>query len=284
MRNFEHFFRKWRHVLVIILLVLVIVHLRSPENFPLTEGYTFPWLDFGVHFVGALFLWELQIWNIRSIYIKGLFENGFSMQLLWRVLLLNMGLFALFYLIYAPFVTVVVYGRPFGLYPFFVGLILSVVLALVINGIYLSVELYNYWQEARPEPNQQQEAVPETAAKAPHRTTLLLQLGKEQVQVPVNQLAYFYSENKITFAVYTSGRRVATAYTLAELEPLLPPHDFFKISRQVIAHRQAILSVKKDTNFKLLLTLQAEGQPNRTETVSRYKAAEFKEWFNPSGR
>ncbi|MBC5992001.1 LytR/AlgR family response regulator transcription factor [Pontibacter cellulosilyticus] len=281
MHNYQLYFSNWRHLLVLTLLVLVLVHLISPANFPFIENYNFPWRDFAVHFIGTLILWELQMWTIRNVYKKGLFENGFSMQLLLKVLGINMGIFALLYLCYAPFVTVVVYGRPISLYALLVGLLLSVVLALVINGIYLSLELYNYWQERQAAPTQPQEQA--TAEATPPKDTLVLQAGKEQVQVPVQQLAYFYSENKITFAVFTTGRRMATNYTLSELEPLLPPQDFFKISRQVISHRQAIQSVKKDVNFKLLLTLQAEGQPPRTETVSRYKAAEFKDWFTLNG-
>ena len=278
MHNLYHHFRKWRHVLVLALLVLVVVHLRTAQNFPFNAGYTFPWRDFLVSFAGSLFLWELQFWNIRRIYKKGLFEHGFSISLVWKVLALNLGSTILFYLCYVPFVTVVIYRQPLSFYSLSVGLILSLAMALVINGVYLSLELYAYWQEGLHKPALQPGV--SVSEKPKHSSVLLLQAGKEQVQVPLNQLAYFYSENKIVFAVFTSGRRMATNYTLNEVESLLPPRDFFKVSRQVIAHRQAIHSVKKDTNFKLLLTLQAQGHLARTETVSRYKAAEFKEWFN----
>lgn len=278
MHNLSYYSRKWRHVLVLALLVLVIVHLRTPQNFPFNAGYTFPWRDFLVSFAGSLFLWELQFWNIRRIYKKGLYEHGFRVQLVWKVLALNLGSTILFYLCYAPFVTVVIFRQSLSLYSLLVGLILSLAMALVINGVYLALELYTYWQEGLLKPALQPGVADQE--RPVHKSVLLLQAGKEQVQMPVNQLAYFFSENKIVFAVFASGRRMATNYTLNEVESMLPPLDFFKVSRQVITHRQAIHSVKKDTNFKLLVTLQAQGLPARTETVSRYKAAEFKEWFN----
>ncbi|MBF8962677.1 LytTR family transcriptional regulator DNA-binding domain-containing protein [Pontibacter sp. FD36] len=103
--------------------------------------------------------------------------------------------------------------------------------------------------------------------------------GNEELQLPYREIAYFYTEQKVVFAMTRVGRRLITQYTLAELEELLNPAFFFKISRQVIAHKQSIKSVRKDANYKLLVLLEAKGQPVKEETISRYKAAEFREWF-----
>lgn len=272
------------YILIIALLVLVLVHLRSGEHLPFSSGYTFPLQDFLVHFLGTLFLWEIQIWNFKHFYERKLYEQGFSLQLVWQVLAVNISFTAFFYAVFAPSVTVWVYRVPFSGYAFLIGLLLSLLFSLLINMVFLSLQVYRYWQfKSQQEPGShfKTPAGAESTAeeKAYSSDHVYIKTGNEELQLPYREIAYFYTEQKVVFAMTRTGRRLITQYTLAELEALLNPAVFFKISRQIIAHRQAIRSVRKDANYKLLVQLQLEGQAVKEETISRYKASEFREWF-----
>ncbi|WP_299702059.1 LytTR family DNA-binding domain-containing protein [uncultured Pontibacter sp.] len=285
MNNSRRFLSGRGYILLIAVLVLVVVHLRSKENLPFSPSYTFPLQDFLVHFLGTLFLWEIQIWNFKHLYERKLYEEGFSLKLVWQVLAVNIAFTAFFYAVFAPSVTVWVYRVPFSGYAFLIGLLLSLLFSLLINMVFLSLQVYRYWQFKSQHVPPVSMAAPADAAQAPPEETgysqnrVYIKTGNEELQLPYQEIAYFYSEQKVVFAMTRTGRRLITQYTLAELEGLLDPAVFFKISRQIIAHRQAIRSVRKDANYKLLVELQLEGKPVKVETVSRYKAAEFREWF-----
>lgn len=268
------------HVLIIAFLVLVVVHLRSREHLPFNTGYSFPLQDFLVHFLGTLFLWEIQIWNFKHLYERKLYEQGFSLKLVWQVLAANISFTALFYTVFAPSVTVWVYRAPFSMYAFLVGLLLSLLISLLINMVYLSLQVYKYWKFKSQQPSASLIATPVAApGGGPVLNHVYIKTGNEELQLPYQEIAYFYTEQKIVFAITRAGRRLITQYTLAELETLLSPMIFFKISRQIIAHRQAVKSVRKEANYKLQVQLEVNGQPVKEETISRYRAAEFREWF-----
>lgn len=266
-----------KHIVIVALISLVIVHLRSREIFSFPAGYIFPLKDFLVHFLGTLFLWEIQFWNFRHVYERKLYERGFSLKLVWQVLAVNLAISALFYTVFAPSVIVWVYKVPFTLYGFVIGLLLSLVFALVVNLFFLGMQVYRYWQ-SRSE--QDALVLTETSQATNHFPDhIYLKTGNEELQLHFKDIAYFYTEQKVVFVITSAGKRLLTQYTLAELESLLNPRCFFKISRQTITHRQAIRSIRKDVNYKLLVQLEVNGKIVKEETVSRYKAAEFREWF-----
>ncbi|MBF8962676.1 hypothetical protein I0P70_05405 [Pontibacter sp. FD36] len=131
--HIRRFLSRRVYVLIIAVLVLGVVHLRSSENLPFGPDYVFPLQDFLVHFLGTLFLWEIQIWNFKHLYERKLYEEGFSLRLIWQVLAINMSFTALFYTVFAPSVTVWIYKVPFSVYAFVVGLLLSLLFSLLIN-------------------------------------------------------------------------------------------------------------------------------------------------------
>jgi DNA-binding LytR/AlgR family response regulator len=94
----------------------------------------------------------------------------------------------------------------------------------------------------------------------------------------MTQVAYFYSENKLTHLVTGEGKVYVVEPTLEELEKQLDPQQFFRVSRQIITSTWAISSIHKYFNGKLKITLS----PATAEAVviSREKALRFREWLD----
>jgi two-component system LytT family response regulator len=111
-----------------------------------------------------------------------------------------------------------------------------------------------------------------------YRTRILVEHRDKYLRLDVEQVAYFYSENKLTHLVTGEGKVHVVDPTLEELEKQLHPRQFFRVSRQLITSARAIGSIHKYFNGKLKITLR----PPAVEEVvlSREKAQRFREWLD----
>jgi DNA-binding LytR/AlgR family response regulator len=97
-------------------------------------------------------------------------------------------------------------------------------------------------------------------------------------KVDVSDIAYFYSENNITFAVLFNGKEHVIDYTLEKLENQLDPEIFFRANRSAIL---SVKSIKKFENYfggKLVVKLITPFK--KSITISRLKASLFKQWLD----
>ena len=104
----------------------------------------------------------------------------------------------------------------------------------------------------------------------------LIRTGPNLKTVNLIDVAYFYTENKITFLTNQEGKRFAIDYSLEKLEEDLDQEEFFRINRQFIIRADAIskmITVSK-SRVKLLL------EPCSLETiVSTDRSGKFKKWL-----
>jgi DNA-binding LytR/AlgR family response regulator len=112
----------------------------------------------------------------------------------------------------------------------------------------------------------------------PWRQRLLGRKGGGVVHVlPVAQVAYLVSVDKLAFAVTGDGSRYLLDGTLAELAAELDPARFFRASRQVLVAAVAIARYGPAGKGRLRLDLQP---PLAGELlVSQERAADFKHWL-----
>ena len=113
-----------------------------------------------------------------------------------------------------------------------------------------------------------------------YHTRLLVRQGANFSPLPIEQIAYISSENGLTFLwVYqeSPSKRHLVDYTLDELQEMLPPDQFYRISRKVIVHIQSIRQVSTYFNHRLVL----ETHPAASESfiVARDRVKDFKEWL-----
>ncbi|WP_224998497.1 LytTR family DNA-binding domain-containing protein [Cesiribacter sp. SM1] len=109
------------------------------------------------------------------------------------------------------------------------------------------------------------------------REHFLVKQGQRLLSISIDEIAYFYSEDRVTFLKTHDNRFFPLDYTLEEVEQQVDPRQFFRASRQFIVDRQAIGNIYIHFNGKYKLTLK----PATSEEifVSRDRGAEFKKWL-----
>ena len=110
-----------------------------------------------------------------------------------------------------------------------------------------------------------------------YRDRFLVAFRDRLLSVGVDEIAYFFSEQKTTHLVTHGSKTYPLDLTLEEVEADLDPRRFFRLNRQVLASGGAIGAVFTHFNGKLKLDLTP---PHADELfVSRERAGEFKRWM-----
>lgn len=113
-----------------------------------------------------------------------------------------------------------------------------------------------------------------------YRSRFLVSYRDMYMMVTTGEVAYFNSENKITFLTTHTSKRYVVDQTLEELEQELNPTDFFRISRQFIVSVQSIAQIHQSFNGKLKVDLSPATEDGIL--TSREKAVGLKNWLNNS--
>lgn len=113
--------------------------------------------------------------------------------------------------------------------------------------------------------------------KQEFKKRFVIRFGEHIKTLNVEEIAYFYSENRATFARNHDGRNLPVDYNLDTLEGLLDPARFFRINRQYLISLDAIAEMKTYSKARVIVTLkpQAQEQP----VVSSERSSHFKQWL-----
>lgn len=111
-----------------------------------------------------------------------------------------------------------------------------------------------------------------------HKKRFVIKVGEHLKSLAVSDILYFYSHEKVTFARLFDGRKHILDYTLEQLETLLDPEQFFRISRKYIVSTAAIHDMVSYTNSRLKLHLKHSDDPE--VIVARERVQEFKDWLD----
>jgi DNA-binding LytR/AlgR family response regulator len=117
-----------------------------------------------------------------------------------------------------------------------------------------------------------------TANQKSYKERFLVKSGNSSIYVKIDEVAYFYSEDNYLQVQTKQGKKYFIDYTLDQLEPLLHPADFFRISRKIILSIDAIQKIHPHFNNRLKLDLS----PIFSEDVlvSRERVKDFKQWLD----
>jgi len=113
--------------------------------------------------------------------------------------------------------------------------------------------------------------------KKKYRKRFLISGGDAFYKLDAGEIAYFFSENRITTAVTFGNRKHVMDFTLEELEGELDPDTYFRANRQIIVNIDSIRKVEDYFGGKLACKLNPEFAAQ--VTVSRLKASAFKQWM-----
>lgn len=113
----------------------------------------------------------------------------------------------------------------------------------------------------------------------PHSSRILTESGDKYNYIDTDDVEYFISEDNYVFAHLKGGsRRMIKLKNLSDLEAILSPKDFFRISRNMITSIGCISSVCKFLRGRLLVVLEtSSGTVNINVSASRRD--EFLAWY-----
>lgn len=114
--------------------------------------------------------------------------------------------------------------------------------------------------------------------KRTYKSSYLVSRNDQMVPLRTNSIAYVYIDSSLVKLVTHDKQTYLLDKNLEDMEFELDPDVFYRINRQFIINREAILNIQNYFNNKLLVNLSP---PSRERAVvSKAKAAEFKQWLN----
>lgn len=116
-----------------------------------------------------------------------------------------------------------------------------------------------------------------TSNAVEYKERFAVKVGAQIKIILRSEIVCFYSENKATYVQTTEGRNYIIDYTLEELEKMVDPVDFFRMSRKFIVSIHSIKDIYSYSNSRLKLNLV--NLESEDLIVSREKVADFKKWI-----
>lgn len=134
-------------------------------------------------------------------------------------------------------------------------------------------------QSATPNMETLMDAISKVGSKGKeYKKRFIVKAGEKIIIIPVEDIAYCYSEEKSTYAVNFAGTRRLLDYSLDMVQDMLDPGRFFRVSRSCIVSINAIENISKHLGTRLKLQLNP-----RTEedvVVSRSRTSDFLLWLD----
>lgn len=109
------------------------------------------------------------------------------------------------------------------------------------------------------------------------RKRFLVKLGQKLVSVEVDDIAYFFSDGRLNFFKTFDNKKYVVDYTMDELNNMLDPEKFFRISRSFYISVNSVAQIHDYFGNRLMLQLKPETE--KEAIVSREKVSEFKTWL-----
>lgn len=109
------------------------------------------------------------------------------------------------------------------------------------------------------------------------RKRFLVKHAQKLVSIDVEEIAYFYSDGRLNFFKTSDNKKFVVDYTMDELEEMLDPDKYFRISRSFYVSINSIDQIHDYFGNRLLLHLKPA--VDKEAIVSREKVTDFKTWM-----
>lgn len=110
-----------------------------------------------------------------------------------------------------------------------------------------------------------------------YRKRFLVKHAQKLVSVEVEEIAYFFSDGRLNFFKTSDNRKFVVDYTMDELEEMLDPDKWFRISRSFFVSVDSVEQIHDYFGNRLLLYLKPT--TDKEALVSREKVTDFKKWL-----
>lgn len=253
--------RWFRKAIVLIIFSLVVNHLAASDNFLDSESYRFPTIGFLFTIVLSIVVIIIADINF-NFYKKKHFSKKVETATILKFMASTLGYITLIYVPVNIIVEIVVNGQ-IQFYYILIGLLITLLICFILIGLFYAQDLYNLY------------------ALSIKGAEITIESGAKITKLTYENIACFYSENKIVYTVQNDGTIINTDFTLNELEEKINDQLFFRANRKIIIHKDAVGQVEKIENGKLHIWLKApiENDSISEINISRYKRKAFMDWF-----
>lgn len=145
--------------------------------------------------------------------------------------------------------------------------------------LYNAINKYKEWKKPDTSPIDMQSLIDLISQKEPaYKTRFSISVGEKIKSVGIEQVAYFYSTQGITFLVTNNNLHYPVDLSLEQLTDQLDPKEFFRINRQFLIRLGSIRNVHVFPKSRLKIDLNPayEGEI----FVSIDKVTRFKTWLD----
>jgi two-component system, LytTR family, response regulator LytT len=110
-----------------------------------------------------------------------------------------------------------------------------------------------------------------------YRKRFLVKHAQKLVSIEVEEIAYFFSDGRLNFFKTYDNRKFVVDYTMDELEDMLDPDKYFRISRSFYISVNSVDQIHDYFGNRLMLMLKPA--VDKESIVSREKVTDFKKWM-----
>ncbi|MDC7995637.1 LytR/AlgR family response regulator transcription factor [Altibacter sp. HG106] len=240
---------------------LVVNHLATRESFPGSEQYRFPIEGFLYSMALCILIGTIAELNF-NYYKKKYFATKVEVVTISRFMLTTLGYVTLLYVPLSIVVDSIVGGET-AFYYLLIGLLITLLLSFILIGLAYAQDIYYLYKHSIKD------------------AEITIESGVKTTKITYENIACFYSENKVVYTVQNDGSTLSTNFTLNELEEKINDQLFFRANRQMIIHKEAVGQVEKIQNGKLRVRLKLPVGKHIIDpiTISRYKRQAFINWF-----
>lgn len=141
-----------------------------------------------------------------------------------------------------------------------------------------AIEKYRAWKQPADLDYEKIQAI--MGEKLPEKR-FLIRFGQTIKVVDIQDVAYFYTSDKITFLVTKEGKRYPIDYSLEQLASIADPRNFFRANRQFIVHITAIGEMLSHSKSRVKIVLHPPCEFD--VVVSSERSPLFKKWLVGEG-
>jgi DNA-binding LytR/AlgR family response regulator len=114
--------------------------------------------------------------------------------------------------------------------------------------------------------------------KPEYKTRFMITVGTRIRTIEVAEIAYFFSEEKVTFLVTNDNQQLPIDYSLDKLATMVNPDEFFRANRQFLLSLPSIKNIHTYSQSKLKLDLAPA--PKQEVFIGKEKITPFKDWLD----
>ena len=110
-----------------------------------------------------------------------------------------------------------------------------------------------------------------------YKKRFVVRYGEHIKTIDIEEVVYFYTEDKATFLCTKDARRFVIDFNLDTLDSILDPKIFFRINRQFIISIHSIAEMFAYSKSRVLIKLNPAAK--HETIVSTERSADFKHWL-----